>query len=145
MQEKTDESEVKMTRRNAEDDTERANNRPCRRWVKAIVIASILCGVAAAVGLSAPPNVRVALVTAKPGGFQPPQITVDNGLVLLVIHNRSGVSPLTVALTDSKGVVHVSHRLGRDTKLDSFDEVVLPADTYTFSAAERPGWSAVGH
>jgi hypothetical protein len=105
------------------------------------VVAMVVCTLLLAASLYAAPKSSVRIITARASGFEPPEVTVAAGKVMLVIHNRSGVSPLVVVLTDQAGATRLTHSLDLGAQSDSWDQLNLATGTYRLSAPAQPEWA----
>lgn len=82
----------------------------------------------------------VELLTLKPTGFDPAQITVPHKSFLLVIENRSGVNELFFRFDKEVGPKLQEIRV--PLKRTSWSGIVdLPPSTYKMTEASHPEWS----
>jgi hypothetical protein len=81
----------------------------------------------------------VALITIRPTGFEPTEITRTNGRFLLVVENRSGLEELHLNVTRQQGE-HVSDAHFSRHLLDWRGLITLPPGQYVITEANRPAW-----
>lgn len=84
--------------------------------------------------------VEVAVVTIRPDGFEPTEITRSKGLFFLAVENRSGLQTMQIRIDDQAG-----NRL-QDAQMpiqkhDWHKGLDLPPGRYTLSEAYHPDWS----
>ena len=85
-------------------------------------------------------DVKAILLTIRPTGFEPKEITVAHGKYLLVIRNRSGLDQFAVQLDRDHGQrIYEAHpaRLKRDDK-HLFD---LSPGLYVLTETTHPEWT----
>jgi hypothetical protein len=79
------------------------------------------------------------LVTVRPHGFEPAEITRIGGRFLLAVENRSGVEELWLRLDNETGGKEREERVHRK-KLDWNDVVELKPGSYRLTEAHHPDW-----
>ena len=93
-----------------------------------------------------PPPIKVISITVNPRGFNPSKITVPEGLYLIDINNRSGISELglqlgalnTKKLKESK---RPKDSQGRELKSQDWRGLFnLDKGTYTITESSHPNW-----
>lgn len=83
---------------------------------------------------------EVELITVRPHGFVPAEITRPQGRFLLGINNRSGLEEVDLRLFREAGGVVREVRVNRK-KPDWRELVNLPPGRYVLKEAARPGWA----
>jgi hypothetical protein len=98
--------------------------------------------VAASTSAEAPPEVTegsVVVLTLRPDGFWPSEVTVRPGEYLLVVQNRSGLDDYSIRLDrEAQGKLH-EVKLSR--KLDWRQQFNLTPGNYQVSESGHPEWS----
>jgi hypothetical protein len=80
------------------------------------------------------------LITARPGGFEPKEITRPSGPFLLLVDNRSGIPDLILQLDHQAGSRLRAVRVAKH-KLDWQEKFDLAPGTYILTEANNPDWS----
>lgn len=112
-----------------------------------VVTAAIAIGRGSLSGASAtnPQNdksTEVEMVTLRPWGFEPAQITRPPGPFALVVENRSEFEPIDVSLDVESGPK--LHALGLSkSKTKWRQKLVLTPGTYRLREASHPEWSCL--
>ena len=88
-------------------------------------------------------RVEAEVLTLRPAGFNPKQITRPPGHFLLVFENRSGIQDLTVQLSlENNSARIISAPISRRVK--GLRQLVdLPVGRYVLSVADHPQWTCV--
>lgn len=81
----------------------------------------------------------VELITIRPTGFEPIEITRSTGRFLLVVENRSGFEELHLDVARQHGE-HVSDAHFSGHLLDWRGIITLPPGQYLVTEANRPAW-----
>jgi hypothetical protein len=84
-------------------------------------------------------NLEVELITLRPEGFEPLQITRPKGPFVLVVDDRSGKEASSLRLQRVKGE-HLRDLNTNRKKSEWYDLVDLPPGDYVLSDAENPDW-----
>lgn len=130
--------------------------RPRRTPLAALTLISIAAAVAFAINSraddspaaqgqshhSAPPageRVEAEVITLRPSGFDPAEITRPRGRFYLAVENRSGTHDLDLRLSREAGGRLVEVRLPRG-RLKWRGMIDPPPGTYTLTEAGRPDW-----
>jgi hypothetical protein len=86
-----------------------------------------------------PERFETELITIRPQGFEPAQITRPPGRFVLSIHDRSGSDQLELRFEREHGS-RVNALQGRKRKFSWADEVDLPPGRYVLLEASHPEW-----
>ncbi|MEK6280647.1 MAG: hypothetical protein AABN95_09875 [Acidobacteriota bacterium] len=81
----------------------------------------------------------VALLTIRPTGFEPNEISIPAGKYLIVVRNRTGLAQFSLRVDRGTGVRLYDVRLPR-YKRDWKQIVQLTPDTYVITETNHPGW-----
>lgn len=84
-------------------------------------------------------DARVALLTIRPTGFDPKEITMPAGKYLVVVRNRTGLDQFSVRLERSNGARLYDVRLPR-YKREWKQFLHLVPDTYVITETNHPDW-----
>lgn len=84
----------------------------------------------------------VEIVTLRPTGFEPAELSLPAGPVVLSIHNRSGLEEVDVRLEVEAGPRFKEIRVPRK-RLDIKEVVDLRPGRYRLTEANNPEWSCV--
>ena len=87
-------------------------------------------------------NVEAEVITIRPTGFEPQEITRPKGLFLLAVENRSGLQTIQLRLDREAGARIRDPQFPRN-KHDWKDRLDLPPGRYILSEAYHPLWSCV--
>jgi hypothetical protein len=79
------------------------------------------------------------LITARPNGFEPSEITRADGRFLLMLENRSGIEDLSLKILRQNGERLHETRLS-DKLLDWRGMVNLPPGHYVLTESKHPAW-----
>jgi hypothetical protein len=79
------------------------------------------------------------LITIRPTGFDPPEITHAKGEILLSVDNRSGLQAVDLRLESEQGNRLNTKRVPREN-LDWRELVNLNPGTYLLKEASHPNW-----
>jgi hypothetical protein len=85
-------------------------------------------------------RVEAEVITVRPTGFEPKEVTRSAGRVLLVIDNRSGLKELQLRL-DRLGGQRIHDVAVSREKLDWRGSVDLQPGTYVLTEPNEPTWS----
>ena len=86
-----------------------------------------------------PARVEVQVITVRPRGFEPSDITRPTGVFLLAVDNRSGLDELHLSL-DREGGNRVHEQRVSRKKLDWRGAFDLPPGRYALTEAKNPDW-----
>lgn len=112
---------------------------PLTKSVEATVDKTQASGAAFVPGNPAQERVETEIITLKPTGFEPSQITRPAGRFFLAITNRSGLEEVSLRLTAEGGNKVKESRVLRK-KPRWRDLVDLPPGHYTLTEANHPEW-----
>ena len=79
------------------------------------------------------------LVTLKPAGFEPAELSRTGGHFVLAVDNQSGLEGLTLRLMREDGAREREVRFGR--RLRWRERVNLPPGNYMLTVAGHPAWA----
>ena len=85
------------------------------------------------------PNMKVAVVTIRPTGFEPSEITKPNKPFLLAVENRSGLQTVQLRI-DAVGGNRISDVQMPIKKHDLSQPLNLPPGQYVLTEAYHPEW-----
>lgn len=85
-------------------------------------------------------RVEAEVITIRPSGFDPAEITRPRGRFYLVVENRSGTHDLDLRLSREAGLGLAGVRIPRG-RLRWRDALDLPPGTYVLTEAGHPGWA----
>jgi hypothetical protein len=85
-------------------------------------------------------SVEAEVITIRPTGFEPQEITRPRGLFLLAVENRSGLRTIQLRL-DREAGARVRDPQIPENKHDWKDRLDLPPGRYVLSEAKHPQWS----
>jgi hypothetical protein len=86
-------------------------------------------------------TLEAELVTIRPAGFEPADITRSKGLFLLAIENRSGIDGINVRLDKEAGSRLRQIPMSRlKQNLNWSEGLDLPPGSYILSEADHPEW-----
>lgn len=94
---------------------------------------------AEAQGQASGERLEAELLTIRPTGFDPVEITRPRGRFILVVNNRSGVHDLELRLDRERGERQIEVRLPRG-RLGWKKLVDPPPGTYILTEANHPDW-----
>ena len=83
--------------------------------------------------------VKAAVVTVRPNGFEPSEITEPKGLFVLAVENRSGLQTIQLRLDAVTGN-RINDRPIPRNKHDLAQALDLPPGQYVLSEAYHPDW-----
>jgi len=84
-------------------------------------------------------RIEAELISIRPGGFEPTQITRPKGPFLLAIENRSGLREVEFQLSVEGGARLVQMR--RSWERSDWNQVIdPPAGRYVLTETNHPGW-----
>lgn len=86
------------------------------------------------------PRAETEVVTLKPFGFEPGEITRPQGRFILKVNNRSGLEEMHVRLQREAGQSEREAKVHRK-RLDWSDELNLPPGRYVLRVADHPQWA----
>jgi hypothetical protein len=95
---------------------------------------------ATAQGGGSPDGVKTELITVTPTGFDPAELTLPAGPVVLEVDNRSGLEEVTLRLSRSDGATEEEAQVDRAT-LDWSGELNLSPGAYVLGEAGHPDWA----
>jgi hypothetical protein len=95
--------------------------------------------VAAATPKPVPTHVESELITIRPSGFEPTQITRPKGNFFLFVENRSGLNSVTLRLDRVAGNRLIDVPVPRE-RLDWAELLNLTPGDYTVTEANHPNW-----
>lgn len=84
-------------------------------------------------------KIDAELVTLRPAGFEPAELSRIGGHFLLAVNNRSGQDGLTMRLVRDNGESQRDASLGR--RIRWRERVNLPPGVYALTVDGRPGWT----
>lgn len=84
-------------------------------------------------------RIDAELVTLRPAGFEPAEISRAGGRFLLAVNNRSGLEGLTLRLATESGARERDVNLGR--RLRWRERLNLSPGDYALTVAGRPDWT----
>jgi hypothetical protein len=85
-------------------------------------------------------SIEAEVITIRPTGFEPQEITRPKGLFLLAVENRSGLQTIQLRLDREAGARLRDLQMSRN-KHDWKDMFDLPPGRYILSEAYHPQWS----
>lgn len=84
-------------------------------------------------------DASVALLTIRPTGFEPKELTIPAGKTLVVVRNRTGLAEFSIRLERGNGTRLFDLRVPR-YKRDWKKVLDLTPDTYVITESNHPGW-----
>ena len=84
-------------------------------------------------------DAKVALLTIRPTGFEPNEITIPAGKYLIVVRNRTGLDQFSLRLERGTAVRLYDVRLPR-YKREWKQFLQLTPDSYVITETNHPGW-----
>jgi hypothetical protein len=84
-------------------------------------------------------SLEAILITLRPHGFEPAQVSHTEGVFLLAVHNRSGQNRMMLRLDKVGGNRLIERSVSRE-KLDLREAVDLPPGLYALTEANHPHW-----
>jgi hypothetical protein len=86
-----------------------------------------------------PPRPPMALITLRPDGFEPAEINVAKGSLVIVVENRTGLDSITLNLGQVAGA-RLKEVLLPLSKPDWNESFVLSSGRYALTEASHPDW-----
>lgn len=87
-----------------------------------------------------PGKTQVEILTLRPWGFEPKEITRRYSRLLLRVDNRTGLEEVSLRLSSESGPLLYSERVTA-AKLDWAERVNLPPGRYVLSEVNNPDWT----
>jgi hypothetical protein len=103
----------------------------------ALAVVVLLLGT---VAFAATP-IQIIIITARKDGFQPANLTVASGRMLLVIHNRTRRPAVTLHFDDDKGNTLVGDQLHSFNASNAWHELNLQPGVYKLKSPDDTSWS----
>lgn len=84
-------------------------------------------------------RIKVELITIRPAGFDPTEITLTDGHFRIAVDNKSGLDEVTLRLTREGGARVRGLRLSPEQHKWR-EKIVLPPGSYLLTAVGHPNW-----
>ncbi len=84
-------------------------------------------------------DAKVAIMTLRPNGFEPSEITIPAGKYLIIVRNRTGLDKFSFRLERGSGTRLHDVRMPR-YKREWKHFLQLAPDTYVITEPDHPGW-----